>query len=122
MYIDAKQTKTQNGANDGKPVDGIPHWTANIGAIYHPNSQWSIIGRGNYIGTAKINGDTVKVPSSFVFDLGATYDTTFGKTPVTLQAMLYNVAGKDYWIPNGNISSLTVGGPRTFVFSANFRF
>ena len=122
MYIDVKQTKTKNGANDGKPVDGIPHWTANVGAIYHPNSQWSIIGRGNYIGTAKINGDTVKVPSSFVFDLGATYDTTFGKTPVTLQAMLYNVAGKDYWIPSGSSSSLTVGGPRTFVFSANFRF
>lgn len=122
MYIDVKQTKTKNGANDGKPVDGIPHWTANVGAIYHPNSQWSIIGRGNYIGTAKINGNTIKVPSSFVFDLGATYDTTFGKTPVTLQAMLYNVAGKDYWIPSGSSSSLTVGGPRTFVFSANFRF
>ena len=122
MYIDVKQTKTKNGANDGKPVDGIPHWSANIGAIYHPNSQWSVIGRGTYIGDAKINGDTISVPSSFVFDLGASYDTKFGETPVTLKAMLYNVAGKDYWIPNGGSSSLTVGGPRTFVFSANFRF
>ena len=122
MYIDVKQTKTKNGTNDGKPVDGIPHWSANIGAIYHPNSQWSVIGRGTYIGDAKINGDTISVPSSFVFDLGASYDTKFGETPVTLKAMLYNVAGKDYWIPNGGSSSLTVGGPRTFVFSANFRF
>lgn len=121
MYIDVEQAKTQGGKNDGKPVDGIPHWTGTFGAVYHPNSQWSFIGKANYVGSSKINSNTMSVPSSFVFDLGAAYDTTIGGTPVTFSAMLYNVAGKDYWISRGSSSSLALGAPRTFVLSANFR-
>lgn len=37
---------------------------------------------------------------------------------MTLNAMCYNVFDKNYWAPSGN--TLHVGGPRTYMLSAEF--
>lgn len=120
-YLDARQSKTTNGANDGKRVDGLPYWTGTLGMVYRPTTDWSLIARMNYIGDSVINRGQIAVPSHLLFDLGATYRTKMGTTPVTLSAMIYNVTGKDYWNPvAGQGTSLALGEPRTFTFSANF--
>lgn len=119
-YLDVRQSKTARGTNDGKRVDGMPYWTGTLGMVYRPTTDWSLIARMNYVGDSVINGGAIPVPSHTLFDLGATYRTTMGRTPVTLSAMVYNVTGKDYWNPRGDSSSLALGAPRTFTFSANF--
>lgn len=119
-YMKVTQRKTSRGLNDGKPVDGMPHWSGSMGIVYHPTEAWSVIGRANYVGSTTINNDKTGVPSHFIFDLGANYRTKIDRTPVTISAMLYNVAGKDYWVARGASSTLGLGSPRTFTLSANF--
>lgn len=113
MYLNAEQ-------NDGSDANGTPDWSVNFGAIYHPDEAWALKGRINYLSDCTINNGELEVPSHTVFDLGASYRTKIHNTPVTIDAMCYNVAGKDYWNARANASSLILGAPRTFVVSATF--
>lgn len=113
MYIDAKDYK-------GQAVNGAAKWSATAGVIYHANDAWSILARATYLGSSTINTGKLDVPAYFKFDLGASYKTVLGHTPVTFNAMCYNVTDKDYWIARSGSSSLIVGAPRTFVLSAEF--
>lgn len=120
MYLNAKQSKTQGGANDGKSVSGTSKLSGTVGAVYHIDPAWSLIARVSYLGSAKIKNETLTVPSSWKFDLGASYETKMGTTPVTLSLMCYNVAGRDYWVPVAGSDGLQLSAPRTITFSANF--
>ena len=63
----------------------------------------------------------VSVPSSAVFDLFASYRTKIGTTPVSVQASVYNVFNRSYWILQpGQGSKLLLSMPRTFMLSATF--
>lgn len=105
----------------GQTANGIPKWTGNLALAYHPNEQWTILGRANYIGTSKICFGAYEVPSYLRFDIGVKYETTWNKTPVTLSAMCYNVADKKGWFTADQGNQLLAGDPRTFVLSADFR-
>jgi len=125
MYLDAEQKKTKNGDLDGIAVNGVAKWNAVLTAEYAPDKSTSFWGRGVYTGNAKINNEKFTVPSSLVFDLGASYKTKLGTTPVTVSATCYNVLNKDYWLPQGGYSSgnrgnLAIGTPRTLMLSAQF--
>ena len=120
MYLNAKQTKTQNGTNDGKAVSGTSKLSGTLGAVYHIDPAWSLIGRVSYLGNAKIKDEKLTVPSSWKFDLGASYETKMGTTPVTLSLMCYNVTGRDYWVPVAGSDGLHLSAPRTITFSSNF--
>jgi len=115
-YVDAKQALT------GKRVNGVPHWSGTLGLVYKPEKDLSLIGRMTVMGRAPIMNEKLEAPAYAVFDLGASYDTVINETPVTFRAMLYNIFGKDYWNGMDNSSSLTLGQPRTFVFSATMHF
>ena len=69
-------------------------------------------------GTSYVLNEKYKVPSYFTMDLGVKYKTKMNSTPVTLNAMCYNVFNKNYWSASGNV--LHLGGPRTFMVSAEF--
>ena len=114
MYLNSKDR------ND-KDVNGAADWSYTIGTEYHANEAFSVLGRVSYQSSATINNGTLRVPSYTRFDLGASYETKISNTPVTFNAMCYNLFGKDYWIARSGSSSLSLGAPRTFVFSANFR-
>ena len=114
MYLDAKDYA-------GRDVNGASDWSAVLGAEYHANDVLSFLGRISYMGDTTINNGVLKVPSATRFDFGASWETKFGKTPVTLNAMLYNAFGKDYWEARSGSNALSLGSPRTFVLSANFR-
>lgn len=126
MYLNAKQTRTTNGLFDGKDVNGAAKFSGSLAAIYKPSRDWSIINRLNYTGDASLFTSSnaaaheLSVPSHLTWDLGATWKTTWEKTPVTLSLMCYNVTNEKYWQPRVGQSYLIVGAPRTFMFSAGF--
>ena len=117
MHLDAKQ-KTTSAATNGKRPNGVPEWSANLGVEYKANDDFSVLMRGNYVGSSFVRNEQYGVPSYFTLDAGVNYKTSLNSTPVTLRAMCYNVTDKKYWAPSGN--TLHSGGPRTFMFSAEF--
>ena len=117
MHLNAKQ-KTADAATNGKRPNGVPEWSANLGVEYKANDDFSVLMRGNYVGSSFIRNEQYGVPSYFTLDAGVNYKTSLNSTPVTLRAMCYNVTDKKYWAPSGN--TLHFGGPRTFMLSAEF--
>lgn len=124
QYLHARQQRTQGGANDGLPTDSSAPWSAVVGLEYMPNADWTITGRMNYVSRGTIIGTgrrELSVPSSAVFDLFASYRTKIGTTPVSVQASVYNVFNRSYWILQpGQGSKLLLSMPRTFMLSATF--
>lgn len=117
MHLNAKQ-KTTSVATNGKRPNGVPEWSANLGVEYKANDDFSVLMRGNYVGSSYVRDEKYSVPSYFTLDAGVNYKTSLNSTPVTLRAMCYNVTNKKYWAPSGNV--LHSGGPRTFMLSAEF--
>lgn len=117
MHLNAKQ-KTTKAATNGKRPNGVPEWSANLGVEYKANDDFSVLMRGNYVGSSYVLNEKYGVPSYFTLDAGVNYKTSLNSTPVTLRAMCYNVTNKKYWAPSGNV--LHSGGPRTFMLSAEF--
>lgn len=119
-YLDTEQA-TQSVSSNGKHVNGVPEWSATLGLVYKPNDSVHYLARARYMGHSYIRDEKFKVPSFFLFDIGADYTTKLNETPVTFKAMLYNVFDKKYWNPM-NSNSLAIGMPRTFTLSAEFHF
>ena len=117
MHLDTEQ-KTSITATNGKRPNGIPDWIANLGVEYEASGAFSALLRGNYVGTSYVLDEKYKVPSYFTMDVGVKYKTKMNSTPVTLNAMCYNVFDKNYWSASSN--NLFLGGPRTFMVSAEF--
>lgn len=117
MHLNAKQ-KTTSAATNGKRPNGVPEWSANLGVEYKASDDFSVLMRGNYVGSSFVCNEQYGVPSYFTLDAGVNYKTSLNSTPVTLRAMCYNVTDKKYWAPSGN--TLHFGGPRTFMLSAEF--
>lgn len=117
MYLDTNQSTLTEDTN-GKRVNGVPEWTASLGLEYEASDEFSALMRGNYVGSSYIRNEAYKVPSYFTMDLGVKYKTKLNGTPMTLNAMCYNVFNENYWAPEDN--TLHVGGPRTFMLSAEF--
>lgn len=96
----------------------MPKWSGTAALIYKPTERLNILGRATYQGSSWIINEKYKVPSHVLFDLGATYEADVRNTPITFKAMLYNVFGKDYWSARAGNSTVVLGTPRTFMFSA----
>lgn len=117
MHLNTDQ-KTSSASTNGKRPNGVPDWTASLGVEYEASDAFSALLRGSYVGTSYVLNEKYKVPSYFTMDLGVKYKTKMNSTPVTLNAMCYNVFNKNYWSASGN--TLHLGGPRTFMVSAEF--
>lgn len=127
MYLNAKRDKTQNGANDGKFVNGAAKWSGILGAVYNPNEKWGIIGRLTWVGEALIDNSksptkSTRIPAYTTLDLGFNYKTSISDVPVTFSVMCYNVFDKDYWIGRGSSTTFGLSMPRTLMLSASFDF
>ena len=72
------------------------------------------------------NANTQKVPSWTRFDAGVRYTTELSDgNALTLRARVENVMNDNYWASAGGYPGfgyLTVGSPRTLVFSASYEF
>ena len=118
MYLDAKYNKTAKGASDGKRLTGQANWSGVLGLEYHPDKDWTVLGRMLYMGAAPINDAAFEVPSYTTFDVGVNYKTKIDQVPVKLSLMCYNLTNKDYWMARGD--SLFLSTPRTVALSATF--
>lgn len=121
---DAKQVKTNGGANDGNKAIGVPDYTANV------NVEWdlgfapgiTLTGRLIQTGSQMVNAtNTMELPEWTRFDLGARYVVAVADAPVTFRFNVDNVANKRYWASSLG-GYLVQGMPRTFKASATIDF
>jgi len=116
-YVDAKNTRT------GDPISQVAKWSGTLGLVYSPNEDLAFTARLQYLGHSPVMlNKEVTMPSHTLLHLGAAYKTNMGKTPVTINAQLYNVFNKRYWTPTEGRIQANVGEPRTFVLSTTFHF
>ena len=124
-YAEGELTHQAKGVNQGNTPAGIPKWQMNLGLEWDTpwNPDLALSFRAVYTSSQYINNtNTLTIPSWVRYDLGASYKTTMGKTPVTFRASVENVFNKNYWA--GSFSSsgyVTLGNPRTFKLSATMQ-
>ena len=63
---------------------------------------------------------SITIGGQTLVDLGVSWDTHFGRQPVTLSAWCYNLFDKDYWYAAGG-NNIGLGAPRTYAISAQFK-
>src|SRR5690606_32464087 len=99
-YLQATQTRTQDGLQDGNRAAGTPPWTANLGLDWDvPSlSGLAVNGRVNYTSAQYVNNtNTLKLSSWTTLDLGARYATKLGGKSVVFRASVDNVFDRNYW-------------------------
>ncbi|MEN0035536.1 MAG: TonB-dependent receptor [Cellvibrio sp.] len=122
--IDAKQTRTQGGINDGKDAVGVPETNIVLNAEYDVSgiAGLTLTSRVNSFSSAQADvGNTQSIPGWETLDLGARYTTTLAGKKLALRANVMNVTDKSYW---NSVSRgfLTMGAPRTLLLSASVDF
>ncbi|WP_024929994.1 TonB-dependent receptor [Methylophilus sp. OH31] len=123
-FIDAEQTKTQDGINNGKDAIGVPKVNVVINGEYDIFAVpgLSLTGRISGFSEAQANaGNTQSIPGWTTFDAGARYVTHISGNKVTLRANVMNLADKNYW-NSVSRSFITMGAPRTALLSATIDF
>ena len=119
-FLDAKLT--------GKQVIGSPKSQFNLGFDFDVTGVPGLALNVRGVHTARQFADaanTEVVPSWTRFDLGARYEMDVGTHQVTLRAGVNNVANRNYWASSGGYPGqgyLTVGAPRTYLFSGTFAY
>ncbi len=113
----------------GLDAIGSPRTQANLGLEWLVPQVKGLSFDARAIHTSKQYANTANtqvVPSWTRFDLGARYTQPLAAgRSLTLRARVENLAGKDYWASAGGYPGsgyLSVGSPRTFLFSATFDF
>jgi len=126
MFLDGRQTKTENGANDGKKaVGGVPDVQLNLGAEWDTPfiPGFTLNGRMIYTSGQFVDpANTQRIPDWTRLDLGARYTFVgpLGK-PVTIRLNVENVLDKSYWASSYN-GYLSLSSPRTFLASTTMNF
>lgn len=125
--LDAKLTRTEGGALDGREPIGVPEVQANVNVeVDVPFTDLTVDARAIYTGAQAVNaGNTVELGSSTRFDLGARYNLALKDRTVVLRARVENVTGKDYWASTGGYPGanyLVLGAPRSLILSASVDF
>ncbi len=122
MYVNAETKKSTNGKLDGIRVSGVPEWSGLLGIEYNANEDLSVFGRMIYSGSYTIANERYELPSYTMVDLGVNYRSHIGNTPVTYQAMVYNLFDKAAWEPLAGGDNLILSMPRSYMLSATLHF
>lgn len=116
-YTDATLTRTQDGLNDGRTVQGVPTWRIVLGAEWDAPFVPRLTITGRVLRNAAVYLDTANVrelPAWTRLDLGARYRVN---GTLTMRASLDNALDNAYWVSTTRLSD-----PRTFSLSATFAF
>lgn len=125
-FLDARQTKTANGALDGERAILAPKVRAVIGGEWDTPfvDGLTLNGRFTYTSNQLIRSPDLPIPSWWTLDLGAryTFDSPWNDKPVTVRFNVDNVFNENYWKGANGGSFVFQGEPRTFRLSATFDF
>ena len=123
-FIDAKLTRTQDGANDGNTAVGVPDTQVNMGAEWDVPGLSGLTLTGRAIYTSREYQDaenTRTIPDWTRLDVGARYALNVSDHTVTARVSIENVANKRYW-SSALQSYLAIGAPRTVLLLATTGF
>ncbi|UZE47154.1 TonB-dependent siderophore receptor [Rhodopseudomonas sp. P2A-2r] len=126
-FMDARQSKTQNGINDGKRSIGIPDVQVSLGTEWDTPfvTGLTLTGRAIHFGDAYPDAaNKFVIPAWTRFDLGARYSfaSPWNGKPITIRFAVENVADNNYWMTSGAERQIYLGAPRTYLASTTFRF
>lgn len=122
--MDAVQTQTANGINDGKQAIGVPKVNLVLNGEYDVSSfpGLTLTGRISAFSGAQADvGNTQSIPGWVTMDTGARYLMQVNGKAVTLRANILNLADRSYW-NSVTRSFITMGAPRTLLLSASVDF
>lgn len=124
--IDGEQTRTQNGATDGRVAIGVPVVTTNIGAEWDTPfvRGLTLTGRVIHTGRQYVNAtNTLSIPSWTRSDIGAryTFASPWNGKPIVVRASIENLFNEAYWA-SAYSGVITLGAPRTYLVSTTFNF
>ena len=124
-YLDAKQTKTAGGTNDGNDAMGIPHWQSNLGMEWDVPFQSGLTLTTNttYTGTMYADvANTQKLPSWIEVDVGGRYTTKIANRDVVFRGGVDNIFDENHWAGVWNGYTAISGTPRTYKLSVQVDF
>lgn len=124
-YLQAKQLRTQGGANDGKDAIVAPRWIANVGLEWDTPFLPGLTLTTRVLATGKqyVNAaNTLRLPGWTRWDAGARYRTRAFGYPVTLRANVLNLANSSYWEGSAGSGGIVLSAPRTVYLSATIDF
>lgn len=123
-YIDPELTKTAGGKNQGNTATGVAKQQAKLGLEWDTPMLQGLTLTGNATAVSRQYIDqenTLSVSGRTLFDLGARYQSALAQRPLSIRASVNNVTNKAYWgMPQ--LSSLTLGAPRTYMLSVSLDF
>lgn len=125
-YIDAKQTKTKSGKDDGRRVNALPNWSSTLALEYHLQPKRDIWVRMNYMGNSLIRNSSsyqkaINIPGGVVWDAGIEFRFDRSGIPYALQISCTNIGDKAYWYSSGS-NGIGVGAPRTWSIMLSGQF
>lgn len=119
-FLDAEQTRTREGVNDGKEAIGIPRYNLVLNSEYDLAALpgLTFTGRITAFSEAQADaGNTQSIAGWGTVDLGGRYTTDLSGKALTFHVNFLNLADKSYW-NSVSRSFLTSGAPRTLLVSA----
>jgi len=125
-WIDATQTQTASGTNDGKKAVGVPSYNMVLGAEYDikPVEGLTAIALVNHNGAQYANsGNTKKLDSYTTLDLGVRYSMKVQQNDLVWRVGVDNVTNENYWASVDNSGTyIYQGEPRTLKVSMSYDF
>jgi len=123
--LDARQTRTQGGTNDGKRAAGVPTVQINAGAEVDIPFVSGLTINGRVISTGAQYADATNlqtIPAWTRVDLGGRYTfmTSWGK-PATARVNIENIANRSYWATS-QFNRVGLGNPLTVRASFTLNF
>ena len=124
-YIKPELTKLANHANEGNIATGVAKMQGKLGAewdIHAGAGMVTLSANATAVSKQYLNQENnLSVPGHTIFDVGARYNAKVSGHPFTLRAEVKNLTNKAYWgMPR--LSNLSLGAPRTFLFSGSYDF
>lgn len=125
-WLDAKQTKTTSGANDGKRAVGVPSYIMTLGAEYdiQPVEGLTATALVNNTGAQYANtANSKKLDSYTTLDLGLRYSMKMNQNDMVWRVGVDNVTNENYWAAVDTSGTyITQGEPRTLKVSMSYDF
>lgn len=123
-YTDARLTRTEQGANDGRVAIAVPSWQANASTEWDVPTLPGLTLSARLIATSAQYLDEEnqrRIPGWARWDAGVRYATKALGKPLALRLSVENLLGRDYWMTTYD-GWLNQGMPRTVLLSAAVDF